>query len=158
MEDVVNKVGSIFVQAAADAAFDEVRLSESEKIDNAIKAVKDILDKAHTGVLVHREVKPLNDILLNFCRENAMLLIQKNVKKYERFINATTPITGRYVVYAQNPYADKSDDYIKTDIKFTILIIYFATITEEGVKIAVTKALKGIFGGLKDVKSTQHSK
>ena len=38
---VVNKVGSIFIQAAADAAFDEVQLSESEKIDKAIKTVKD---------------------------------------------------------------------------------------------------------------------
>lgn len=40
MGEVVNKIGSIFAQAAADATFDEIQLSESEKMDKAIKAVK----------------------------------------------------------------------------------------------------------------------
>ena len=146
MGEVTKKLIGIFTEAATDAAFDEVKLSESEKVDKAIKAVKGALDKAHSGTLAILEAKPLHNILSNYCREDAISLISKYVKKYEKFINATTPITGRWVIYAENPYADKSDEHIRTDIKFTILIVYFAAITEEGVKIAITKALKEIFG------------
>ena len=146
MGDVASKIGSIFAQATADVAFDEVQISESEKIDKAIKTVKKVLDKAHTGAVIYRTAKPLHDILSNYIRNEAISLIHKYVGKYEKFINATTPITGRWVVYADNFYADKSDEQIQTDIKFTILIVYFASITEEGVKSAVTKAIKGIFG------------
>ena len=150
MGETSNKLIGIFTEAAADAVFDEVKLSESEKVDKAIKAVKGALGKAHSGTLAILEAKPLHNILSNYCREDAISLISKYVRKYEKFINATTPITGRWVIYAENPYADKSDDHIKTDIKFTILIVYFAAITEEGVKTAITKALKGIFGVFKN--------
>lgn len=150
MGETANKITGIFAEAAADAAFDETQISESEKMDKAIKAVKGALDKAHSGILARIEAKPLNDILSNYCREEAISLISKFVKKYEKFINATTPITGRYVIYPQDPYADKSDSYIQNDIKFTILIVYFAAISEEGVKTLVTKALKGIFGTFKE--------
>ena len=153
MGDTANKIASIFVEAAADAAFDEIQLSESKKMDKAIHAVKGTLDKAHAGAMAYMTAKPLHNILSDYCREDAILLIHKFVKKYENFINSTTPITGRWVVYAKNPYADKSDDFIKNDIKFTILIVYFAAITEEGVKTAVTKALKGIFGIIKEVRT-----
>jgi hypothetical protein len=157
MGDVTNKVAGILTQATADVAFDEIQISESEKMDKAIKAVKGALDKAHAGAMAYMTAKPLHNILSDYYREDAILLIHKFVKKYEKFINATTPITGRWVVYAQNPYADKSDDFIKNDIKFTILIVYFAAITEEGVKTAVTKALKGIFGGFKEIKDTAYT-
>ncbi|MCL2003823.1 MAG: hypothetical protein FWG72_07465 [Oscillospiraceae bacterium] len=150
MGETANKLIGIFTEAAVDAVFDEVKLSESEKVDKAIKAVKGTLDKAHTGTLAIMEAKPLHNILSSYCREDAISLIDKKVKKYEKFINATTPITGRRAIYAENPYADKSDEHIKTDIKFTILIIYFAAITEESVKMVITKALKGIFGILKN--------
>jgi hypothetical protein len=151
MGDAANKIASIFVEAATDAAFDEIQLSESEKMDKAIKAVKSVLDKAHTGILTRMKAKPLHDVLSNYCREDAILLIHKFVKEYETFINSTTPITGHWVIYTQDPYADKTDDFIKKDIKFTIFIVYFEPITEEGVKMAVTKALKGIVGTVKEI-------
>ena len=152
MGDAANKIASIIAESAADAVFDEIPLSESEKVDKAIKTVKSALDKAHTGVLAIMEAKPLHNILTNYRREEALLLLCKFIKKYEQFINSTTPITGRWVVYLQDPYADKSDDFIKNDIKFTIFIVYFAAVTEEGVKTAVSKALKGVFGVIKEVR------
>lgn len=136
-------------ESAVDAAFDEIQITESQKMDKAIKAVKDALDKAHTGIMIRITVKPLYDILSDYDREKAILLISQFIKKYEKIINMITPITGKWVVYAENPYADKSDEHIKNDVKFTIFIVYFATISEEGVKAAVTKALKGIFGSFK---------
>ena len=151
MENTAAKITSILAEAATDAAFDETQLSENEKIDKAIKAVKGALDRAHTGAKAYLTAKPLHNILSKYSREDAILLIHKFVKKYEDFINATSPITGRTATYLQNPYADKSDDYIQSDIKFTILIVYFAEITEENMKTVVTEALKGIFGTIKKV-------
>jgi len=49
MSETTNKLISIFTQATADAAFDVIQLSESEKIDKAIKTVKEALEK-HTQV------------------------------------------------------------------------------------------------------------
>jgi len=150
MGETLNKIASIFAESAVDAAFDEIQISESEKVDKAIKAVKGALDKAHTGTLIYIKAKPLHNVLSNYCRDNAIQLINEFVRKYENFINATTPITGRYVIYAKDPYADKSDEHIKTDIKFTTLIVYFAEISEESTKAVVSKALKGIFGIFKN--------
>lgn len=146
MGETINKIASIFAQAAADAAFDEIQLSESDKVDKAIKTVKGALDKAHTGSMAYITAKPLHDILKNYCREEAISLLQRFIKKYEKFINITTPITGKKVVYIENPYDDKTDEYIQTDIKFIVLIIYFAAITEESTKMLVEKAFKDIFG------------
>ena len=110
------------------------------------------MDKAHTGILAFMEAKPLHSNLANYCREESILLINKTVRKYEKFINATSTITGRFVVYRKDFYADRSDSYIQHDIKFSIFIIYFASITEKGVKTAVTKTLKETFGLLKEIK------
>lgn len=150
MGEAVDKIAGIFAEAIADTAFDEIKLSESEKVDKAIKTVKGALDKAHSGTLAYIKAKPLRNILSNYGREEAILLISQFVKKYEKSINATTPITGRYVIYTQDPYAGKSDDFIQNDIKFTILIVYFAAVSEEDVKTLVTKALKEIFGTYKE--------
>jgi len=150
MGETTNKIASIFAEATANAISDEIRLSESEKMDEAIKAIKSIIDKAYAGAKIYFKAKRLHDILVNYSREDAILLIHEYVKKYEAFINNTTSITGRYVIYAKDHYSDKSDEYIQADIKFTILIVYFASITEEGLKIAIEKALKGIFRLAKD--------
>jgi hypothetical protein len=155
MGDTANKIAGIFVDAMADAAFDEIKLSESEKVDKAIKTVKGALDKAHAGILARAEAKPLHSILSNYCREEAISLIDRKVKKYEKFINATTPITGRWVIYSENPYADKTDEFIQNDIKFTILIVYFAAVTEESMKTAISRSLKGIFGVFKNDSSKE---
>jgi len=154
MSDIFNKSTSIIVQSAADAVFDEVQLSESERTDKAIKIVRTALDKAHAGAMAIREAKPLHNLLTEYKRQDAIALIHKFVKKYSKFINATTPITGRWVINEKDYYADKTNEFIKNDVKFTIFIIYFAAITEEGVKMAITKALKPVFGVAKEMLKT----
>ena len=149
MGETANKIASIITQGATDAVFDEARLSESVKIDQAIKNIKSSLEMAHTAILARQKAKPLYDILSSYCREDAISLIDKFVRKYEKFINATTPITNRCVIYTQNPYADKSDDYIQADIKFSVLILYSAEIVEEGTKTLVSKIFKETFNALK---------
>lgn len=78
MGETADKIAGIFAEAIADTAFDEIKISESEKVDRAIKTVKGALDKAHTGVLARIEAKPLNDILSNYCREEAALRHKKS--------------------------------------------------------------------------------
>jgi len=156
MGEILNKTANIFAQSAADVVFDEVQLSESEKMDKAIKVVKTAFDKAHAGTLAIVNAKPFHGILSKFNREDAIALIHKCVKKHEKFINATTPLTGRHVINKKNYYADKTDEFIKNDIKFSIFIIYFAAVTEEGVKVAITKALKPVFGVVKKTLKTNN--
>jgi len=155
MGETANKIVNIISQSTADAIFNEIPLSESEKVDRAIKAVKSALDKAHTGIIAMMEAKPLHNVLANYSREEAIRLIHKTVKKYEKFINVTSPITGHTVVYIENPYANKSDNYIQHDVKFSIFIVYFASISEEGLRIIVTQALKGIFGNFRENSNLQ---
>lgn len=95
MGETINKIASILGESAVDAAFDEIQITESQKMDKAIKAVKDALDKAHTGIMIRITVKPLYDILSDYDREKAILLISQFIKKYEKIINMITPITGK---------------------------------------------------------------
>jgi len=144
MGETVNKITSIFAQASADAVFDETKFSNDETMDKTIKTVKSALDKAHIGVMAKATAKPLHVILSEYCREDAIQLLYKNIKRYEKFINMTTPLTGRYVVYSSDPYADKSDEYIKADVKFTIFIVYFSAVVEEGSKTLLTEIFKRV--------------
>jgi len=147
---VVNeKVAGIFLEAAVDALNEEFILSESQQLDKAIKKVNSALKNAHTGLLARAKTKQLHDVLDNYNREIAISTIHKYAKDYEVFINATSSITGRKVVYFKDYYIDKSDSYITNDIKFTIFIVYFAAITEKGTGVALNKVFKEIFKATK---------
>jgi len=145
MGDTVTKIVSILAQAAGDATFDEVQLSESKKIDEATKAVKKVLDEAHAGTKIYLVARPLHKALSNYCRVEAIRLLCDFLRRYEIFINTTSSFTGRSVIYAPDPYADRSDEQIQLDIKFTILVVYCASIGEEGLKRAARKAFEGVF-------------
>lgn len=153
MNDTVTKIASIFAEATADTVFDETQISESEKIDKAIKTVKCALDKAHTGAKILWEVNLLYKVLSNYSCEEAISLLDERIKKYEQFINATRPLTGRWVEHKSDPYADKTDEHIQIDVKFIIFIVYLASITEESTKVVVSKALNGMFGIFKENES-----
>jgi len=144
MENITSKLGSLFIQSAADAVFDETKLSDNETLDKTIKIVKSALDKARIGVIAKATAKPLHAVLSEYCRDDAIQLLYKNIKRYEKFINMTTPLTGRYVIYSSDPYSDKSDDYIRADVKFTIFIIYFSAVVEEGSKTLLAKLFKKV--------------
>jgi len=145
MGDTANKVVSILAQAVGDAAFDKAQLSESKKIDDATKAVKKVLDDAHAGTKIYLTARPLHKVLSNYCRAEAISLLCDFLRRYETFINATSSFTDRSVIYAPDPYADKSDEQIQLDVKFTVLVVYCASIGEESLKRAARKAFEGVF-------------
>ena len=144
MGAIAEKIIGIFTESAVDAAFDEAKLSDCEKLDKAIKTIKNVLGYAKEAVNAKIEATPLNNILDNYNREKAISLIDKYARKYEHFINGTTFMTGYKVVYSENPYADKTDEFIESHIMFTIYIVYLAALVENGTKALVTKAFKGI--------------
>lgn len=78
------------------------------------------------------------------------MLISQYVDKYRTIIDMTYPITGKYVTYQKGFYDDKSDDYIKDDLRFTVLIIYLKFAVEYGLKATSEKAIKKIFGDIKE--------
>ena len=149
MSNTANKIASILAQATGDTIADEIQLSENEKIDKATKAVKGVLDKAHAGIKIYFQAKPLHSALNEYNREEAIRMLCEFLIEHESFINSLSFITDRKIVYKSDPYADRSDEEIKTDIKFTILMVYCASISEDGLKIAAQKALKAAFGKLK---------
>lgn len=150
MSEVTDKVINILFDSAVDAAFDEAKLSDSKNADKAIKTIKDVLGYAKEATKAAMTAKPLYNILNNFNREEAIMLIDKFCRKYEVFINSTTIMTGRKVVYLHNPYADKTDEFIKVDIEFIIYVIYLSALMENGTKALVTRAFKGIINIFKN--------
>jgi hypothetical protein len=144
MSEVANKIISILRDSAVDAAFDETKLSDDKNIDRAIKTIKNVLCHAKEATAAAMTANPLYSILGNFNRDKAIMLIDKFCRKYEAFINSTTIMTGRKVIYSHNHYADKTDEFIKADIEFTIYIIYLSALMENGTKALVTRAFKGI--------------
>jgi len=84
--------------------------------------------------------------------------LHKFVKKHEKFINMTTPLTGRYVVYLPDPYSDKSDEYIKADIRLSIFISYLAKAFEVGTTALFAEIIKKIIRFIKnDDKESENS-
>lgn len=68
------------------------------------------------------------------------------VKKYGDFVNETTLITGKYSHHIPGFYDDKSIEYIKNDVEFSIAIIYIKTAVDYGLETALEKAIKKILG------------
>lgn len=125
-------------------------MNDYEKATKAVKVVHGILDVAHQATKAIIESRPLADAISTYDRERSIMLIQKFAEKDERFINTTFPLTGRYVTHEQGFYDDKSDDVIKTDLQFLILIIYFRYAFEYGKEKLVNIAMKKIFGNTEE--------
>jgi len=151
MSELANKTAGVFLKSATDAAFEETKISDSEKVDKAIKAIKSALSAAHQVSKANFEVKPLKSAIANYCREEAIKLIHKYVYRYRNAINFSTPFTGRQVVCIPNYYADKTDDFIKADIEFLIFIVYLQFAGEYGLGLVIQKSLQKIFGFTKEI-------
>jgi len=149
MNEMVSKIGSLFTHATADALFDETNIVGSETLDKVIKSIKSVLDKAHTGATAYAKAKPLHDTVSDYCREKAIMTLQKKIVEYEKLINKLTPLTGRSVIYLPNPYGSKTDEEIKADIKFTIIIVYLDVAKDEGSKTLMTEIIKRFIRFLK---------
>jgi len=116
-----------------------------EQANKAVDAVNKLLDTAHQATIANMKARPLKNAISSYNREDAIQIIHEYVGKYKMIINATSPITGRFVTYAENFYDDKLDDYIKTDLRFLILMIYIEAAAEYGLNKAVDKVLGKIF-------------
>lgn len=85
---------------------------ENQKADTIFKKMLELLDKARRLTKVGLKVKEVNETIEKYDREKAIFLIAQNVNKYEKLINLLSCITGRYVIYEPDYYADKTDEII----------------------------------------------
>lgn len=85
---------------------------ENQKADTIFKKMLELLDKARRLTKVGLKVKEVNETIEKYDREKAIFLIAQNVNKYKKLINLLSCITGRYVIYEPDYYADKTDEII----------------------------------------------
>jgi hypothetical protein len=124
-------------------------------MDNLIITTRAAFGKALAGKIAYEKAKCLHNILLEYQREDAILLLDKKLRAYERYIKMLEPFTGRSVVYLIDPYTDKSDGTIKADIRFVIFIVYLAEAFDGGLKAILTKILKGLIRIIKNDNNTE---
>lgn len=115
---------------------------ENQKADTIFKKMLELLDKSRRLTKVGLKVKEVNETIEKYDREKAIFLIAQNVNKYEKLINLLSCITGRYVIYEPDYYADKTDEIIFCDLKYIRNVIYFDEIKNTGLEMTLTKALK----------------
>jgi hypothetical protein len=150
MGNIVNNIISFVTKSTADALFDETKISDSLKMEKIIKVMKNALKTIYKAAQAEHDARSLYMILSDYYREKAIRLLDSKLTKHKNFINMTTPITNRHVVFMQNPYGNKTDENIKIDIRFTIFIIYFKAVTNEILGKALTEVFKKIIRIIKN--------
>lgn len=121
-------------------------MEQDNRNKEVFKVVKGVLDVAHQVHKAEMATKDARNALLSEDRDIMIATIGKYVNKYERFINATTWITGVWTHRTPGFYDDKSLDYIKNDLERSIAIVYFKTAVDNGLESAIKKALKKKLG------------
>ena len=100
-----------------------------------------VLDVGLIAANAYFAAKPLQDVLSNYKRENAISLLSEYIVKYKNYINISTSITELHATYVPyGYYQDKSDDFIKNQIQVLINIIRTTEVVEEGGKTVAQKA------------------
>lgn len=115
---------------------------KNQKTDTIFKKMLELLNSARRLAKVGLKAKEVNETIEEYDREKAISLIAQNVNKYEKLINLLSYITGRYVIYEPNYYADKTDEIIFCDLKYIRNVIYFDEIKNAGLEMILKKALK----------------
>jgi len=155
MMDLTNKIGSLFVQSTAGALFDETKISDSEMMDKVIKSIKDALKAAHKVATANFDASPLQKMLSDYRRDEAIQLLDIKLRKHKDVINMFTPLTNRYVEFMQNPYDNKTNEEIKVDIRFTIFIIYMKAAKDAALGKALTEVIRKIIRIVKNDNSAE---
>jgi len=145
MNKIVEKISDVLSQSVADAIFDKTKITDEAVIDDAIKQVVSALGKIESGLKAYEIASPLHDVLGNYNREKAIPILSDILDSYKGFINLLSPATGMKVVDQPDGYDLKTDETLRYEIKYTIMIIYFAAIVEEAAKVVVTKVAKHAF-------------
>jgi len=114
-------------------------MNQYELAKKGTSAVYKILEVAHQTAKANREAKPLRNAISFYERGKSINLIHQYVNKYRNIINATSPITGRFVINQEGFYDDKSDGHIKTDLQFLVLVIYLKFAGEYGLNVIAEK-------------------
>ena len=115
---------------------------ENKKTDDIYNISNEILKNAHRIAKVQTSSKDITEVIQNYDREKAIILIAQYINKYKNILNFLSKFTGRYIIYEPNFYIDKSDEIILCDLKYIRIVIYVDEIKKAGLEYVVEKALK----------------
>lgn len=101
---------------------------ENKKTDDIFNIANEILKNAHRIAKVQTSSKDITEVIQNYDREKAIILIAQYINKYKNILNFLSKFTGRYIIYEPNFYIDKSDEIIlflwKTYLNYLFLCRY----------------------------------
>ena len=115
---------------------------ENKKTDDIYNISNEILKNAHRIAKVQTSSKDITEVIQNYDREKAIILIAQHINKYKNTVNFLSKYTGRYIIYKQNFYIDKSDEIILCDLKYIRNVIYVDEIKNAGLEYVFEKALQ----------------
>ena len=122
---------------------------ENKKTDDIYNIATEILKNAHRIAKVQTSSKDITEVIQNYDREKAIILIAHLIwkvfisnNKYKNILNFLSKFTGRYIIYEPNFYIDKSDEIILCDLKYIRNVIYVDEIKNAGLEYVFEKALK----------------
>jgi len=115
---------------------------ENKKTDDIYNIANKILKNAHRIAKVQTSSKDIKEVIQNYDREKAIILIAQYINKYKNILNFLSKFTGRYIIYEPNFYIDKSDEIILCDLKYIRNVIYVDEIKNAGLEYVFEKALK----------------
>lgn len=115
---------------------------ENKKTDDIYNISNEILKNAHRIAKVQTSSKDITEVIQNYDREKAIILIAQYINKYKNILNFLSKFTGRYIIYEPNFYIDKSDEIILCDLKYIRNVIYVDEIKNAGLEYVFEKALK----------------
>lgn len=113
---------------------------ENKKTDDIYNIANEIFKNAHPKV--QTSSKDITEVIQNYDREKAIILIAQYINKYKNILNFLSKFTGRYIIYEPNFYIDKSDEIILCDLKYIRNVIYVDEIKNAGLEYVFEKALK----------------
>ena len=115
---------------------------ENTKTDDIYNISNEILKNAHRIAKLQTSSKDITEVIQNYDREKAIILIAQYINKYKNILNFLSKFTGRYIIYEPNFYIDKSDEIILCDLKYIRNVIYVDEIKNAGLEYVFEKALK----------------
>lgn len=96
---------------------------ENKKTDDIYNIATEILKNAHRIAKVQTSSKDITEVIQNYDREKAIILIAQYINKYKNILNFLSKFTGRYIIYEPNFYIDKSDEIRHTNKTLIIFIL-----------------------------------
>ena len=151
----ISKIATVGLESALEAIFDEIKFSEDEKIDRAIKLINSASNKVDAGMEAYQTAKRLHDVLLCYDRETAISLVFEFYKKYDTVIAV---VFDRRILHHPDWVQQNSTDcQLQKEIKFLRNVVYLAAASEEVIKTAGTEFIKWGHGVYKQRKQRKQA-